>query len=134
MIRIFNHEISGQAKAPKIIGYVLLGVAGVAVLAVIFGIFVKLLWNALMPEIFGLPAITYWQAVGLAVLAHVFFGSDHSHHYERSIHMRKKNNTPESERSPFHLEMEKDYEEFWREEGRESFKSWMRRENSSDSE
>jgi hypothetical protein len=25
--------------------------------------------------------------------------------------------------------MEQDYAEFWREEGRENFKSWMRREN-----
>ena len=27
------------------------------------------LWNSLMPEIFGLPQIGYWQAVGLMLLA-----------------------------------------------------------------
>ena len=29
----------------------------------------QLLWNWLMPTIFGLPRITYWQAGGLMVMA-----------------------------------------------------------------
>jgi hypothetical protein len=32
------------------------------------------LWNALMPEIFGLPAIGYLQALGLTVLFRIFSG------------------------------------------------------------
>jgi hypothetical protein len=31
------------------------------------------LWNGLMPEIFGLRAITYWQALGLMVLSWILF-------------------------------------------------------------
>jgi hypothetical protein len=32
------------------------------------------LWNALMPSIFGLPAVTFGQALGLFFLSRVLFG------------------------------------------------------------
>lgn len=35
---------------------------------------VNALWNGLMPSIFGLPEITYWQALGLMVLCWILFG------------------------------------------------------------
>lgn len=34
-----------------------------------------LLWNALMPDLFGLASIGYWQAAGLMVLARLLFGT-----------------------------------------------------------
>jgi hypothetical protein len=40
----------------------------------IFGLAVMFLWNALLPSIFGLPAVNYWQAAGFLVLARIFFG------------------------------------------------------------
>jgi len=127
-IGFFKHEVggSGPAKVVKIIVMAVIGIIGLAVLALLFGIFVKLLWNALMPAIFGLPAIGFWQAVGLVVLAHIFFGGDHSHHYERSSKRRKKDTGGESSLT---AEMERDYREFWLEEGREAFGRWMKREN-----
>ena len=129
-----NHKVrgSGPAKVVKIVIYVLLGILAAAALAIVFGILVKLLWNALMPAVFGLPEIGYWQAVGLVVLTHIFFGSDHApHRYERSGRTRKKKVAPagETEKISFQKEMEQDYAEFWREEGRDAFKSWMRRDN-----
>lgn len=39
----------------------------------IFGWVVMLLWNWLMPEIFGLKQVTYWQAWGLLVLSSILF-------------------------------------------------------------
>jgi hypothetical protein len=32
------------------------------------------LWNWLMPTIFGSPLITFWQALGLLLLARILFG------------------------------------------------------------
>lgn len=32
------------------------------------------LWNALLPEILGVKAITYWQAMGILVLSKILFG------------------------------------------------------------
>jgi len=36
----------------------------------------QLLWNWLMPVIFGLVEITFWQALGLIVLIRVLFSRD----------------------------------------------------------
>ena len=43
----------------------------VAVGATALGFVVMLLWNALIPELFRGPDITFWQAVGLLVLSHI---------------------------------------------------------------
>jgi hypothetical protein len=32
------------------------------------------LWNVLMPAIFSLPAITFWQGLGLLLLSRLLFG------------------------------------------------------------
>src|SRR5580658_2851275 len=56
-------------RARKIAGFVVLGILGIF----IFGSVVMLLWNALIPEIFHLGQITFWQALGLLVLAKILF-------------------------------------------------------------
>ena len=43
-------------------------------LALVLGIIIQLLWNWLMPEIFGLGRITILQGIGLLVLARLLFG------------------------------------------------------------
>jgi hypothetical protein len=70
-------------KALKIIGWVGVGVAAVTALGLALGVAVMLLWNSLMPSVFGLPPITYWQSVGLLVLSHLLFSS---HHVTRQHH------------------------------------------------
>jgi hypothetical protein len=40
---------------------------------------VMLLWNWLLPEIFDLPAISYWQAAGLLLLSKLIFGFGRGH-------------------------------------------------------
>lgn len=45
----------------------------VPVLLILAPAFVSWLWNRLMPDIFGLQAINYWQALGLMVLVNCFF-------------------------------------------------------------
>jgi hypothetical protein len=42
-------------------------------LAFLFGWVVMLLWNSLMPEIFGFKAISYWQGWGLFILCSILF-------------------------------------------------------------
>jgi len=54
--------------------YGFLTVLGILILAVmLFGAPLMLLWNWLMPEIFGLPYIGFWQACGLQLLATLLF-------------------------------------------------------------
>jgi hypothetical protein len=39
-----------------------------------FGSAVWQLWNMLMPHLFGLPSLGFWQAVGLMALSWLLFG------------------------------------------------------------
>ena len=64
---------------PMIIGGIILAV----VMAFLFGYFVMLLWNWLMPVIFGLTKITYWQAWGLLLLTHLLFKFNSMHHHHK---------------------------------------------------
>ncbi len=53
------------------------GIVLAAAMALLFGLIVMALWNWLMPEIFGLPLLGYWQAWGLVLLAHILFKVGH---------------------------------------------------------
>jgi hypothetical protein len=49
-------------------------VLGILVLAILlFGGPLMLLWNWIMPDIFGLPYIGFWQACGLQLIATLLF-------------------------------------------------------------
>jgi hypothetical protein len=63
-------EWSFGRKALLVVGG---GIAGIGLLA-LFGFVVMWLWNWLMPKIFGLPQIGYWEGWGLLVLAKILFG------------------------------------------------------------
>lgn len=66
----------------KFVGWAILGVLFAAVMGLIFGFVVMWLWNWLMPALFSLPAISFWQAWGLVILSHILFKSlpHHSPH------------------------------------------------------
>ena len=48
---------------------------GLLLIVAVFSTVVMLLWNWLMPAIFGIATISFWQALGLFILARIFFGS-----------------------------------------------------------
>jgi hypothetical protein len=48
-------------------------VFGIAFVGIV-GLVTMALWNALMPAILGLPAINFWQALGLFLLSRLLFG------------------------------------------------------------
>lgn len=45
-----------------------------AIIAIIIGFPIKWLWNWIMPNIFGLPEISFWMALGIALLISILFG------------------------------------------------------------
>jgi hypothetical protein len=59
-------------KGIKIVSFLL-------VACFVFGFATEHLWNWLMPSIFGLRVITFWQALGLVVLGKILFGGFHKH-------------------------------------------------------
>jgi hypothetical protein len=56
----------------KIMWGILFGLLGVGFLFLV-GWIVMLLWNWLMPDIFGLPRLNYWKAWGLFILSCILF-------------------------------------------------------------
>ena len=58
------------------------------VIAAAFSAIVMLLWNWLMPAIFGLTAINFWQALGLFALTRILFSSFRVFEKARMMHTR----------------------------------------------
>lgn len=73
----------------KIVLGILMGIGGIG-LVFLFGWIVMLLWNALMPEIFGLTTLSYWQAWGLLILSTILFKGMGSGHGGGSKDRRRK--------------------------------------------
>ena len=52
----------------------ILYIVGIIILIVILlGLPLQILWNLLMPELFSLPYISFWQACGLNLIATILF-------------------------------------------------------------
>jgi hypothetical protein len=66
--------------AMRIVAMIVGGVVVACVFALAFGWLVMLLWNWLMPMLFGLRVITYWQAFGIVILSKLLFSGIGSHH------------------------------------------------------
>jgi hypothetical protein len=57
-----------------------LAIVGIALFLFVGGEAVKLLWNWLLPPLFGWKMLTFWQAFGILALCRILFG----HHGWRS--------------------------------------------------
>jgi hypothetical protein len=58
----------------KWVWFVPLAIVGGLLFVAIGGEIVKLLWNGLLPPLFGWREVTFWQALGLLVLCRILFG------------------------------------------------------------
>jgi hypothetical protein len=79
-----------------------IGAIGVVAVAV-FGFVVMSLWNWLVPAVFGLHSITFWQALGVLILSRILLGGfhgTHGGHWKRRMNERWQQMTPE-EREQF---------------------------------
>jgi hypothetical protein len=55
----------------------ILAIMGLIMLvALLLGLPLQILWNLLMPELFSLPYISFWQACGLNLIAGILFRSN----------------------------------------------------------
>ena len=65
------------------------------------GWLVTTLWNWLLPPIFGLGPITFWQALGLFVLGRILFGGLRvaGRHRRHRFHERWRHMTPQERES-----------------------------------
>jgi hypothetical protein len=61
-------------KTKRIARAFAIAVVALTVTCAVFGLAVSALWNVLMPEVFGLHTIGFWQALGLLALSWILFG------------------------------------------------------------
>lgn len=121
-------------KSTRLAVYAILGVCTAALFAAIFAVIVKLLWNWLMPAIFGITTITFFQAFGLIVLARLLVGGwhhDHGdfHHKRKGDHVHRFFDR-EMGGMPDEFRMNRNsFRMFWAERGRENFKAYMEEKN-----
>jgi hypothetical protein len=121
-------EVSPLTKGLRIAALAVLGVAGAALFALAFGWLVMILWNWLMPAVFGLGIITYWQAFGIVILAKLIFGGMGGPRHGGPHRTPWKNATWDSPHGR-RREDWRHYREFWETEGRGAFERFVQKKN-----
>ncbi len=133
----FKHKIKSKG-IPVIIGWVIIGVIGAAAFAFLFGYFVMLLWNWIMPGLFGLAMIGYWKAAGIVLLARLIFGGfghpNHKHKHEDHGHFKSRKFSKHSKSRKCGKKFSKwsFYDDYWKEEGKQAFNDYIDRKKSDD--
>jgi len=109
----------------KIAGFVVGGIALATVVGFVLGYVVMLLWNWLMPAIFGLGLISFWQAVGITILAKLLLSSHPRHTNHPSS---KYSHKPFPWRKNTNTKWEH-FDEYWEEEGNINFENYISTKN-----
>jgi hypothetical protein len=144
MVEHFAHGPQGDSrrhgvKVLRVFGLVLAG-AGVAVLfAALFGWLVQILWNWLMPAVFGLKTITFGQGFGILLLAKLLFGGvapGHRRHHERwgrrfreRVHGVEPGEEPGPDGAPMPGNGRRwhQFRGYWQDEGRAAFEAYVQK-------
>ncbi len=125
---MFSNRLSGIPKAGRIFLAVVSGLTLAVVIALVLAFLVQFLWNQTIAAMFDLPAISYWQAFGLFVLAKLFFGLGAGRHrsggkYRRHRHRKHRRTGIESEDGSDLADGEM-FRRYWHEEGKEAYESF----------
>lgn len=74
-----------------------------AIVIPLVGLVVMWLWNALVPALFGLPEIGFWQSLGVFVLARILVGGFRGggHHHGRHHFREHWKHMSDEERAAF---------------------------------
>jgi hypothetical protein len=126
-------------KGLKVVIWTLLGITFFTTMVSVFGWVIQLLWNATIADMFGLPAITYWQAVGIFILAKILFGFGVGGG-SKSSHGRKKKHNSDIDRNENEsategisdLANEESFQKFWQRDGRQAYDEFKDNQGASD--
>lgn len=123
MTNFFKHKIRSKSIG-EIVGWIILGIIAAVGFAILFGFVIMWLWNWLMPEIFGLTTLTYWQAVGIFILFKIIFGGFGNGKSHESSKKSKDVCKKDSKRDFSKWEH---YDKFWKEEGDRAYTEYVER-------
>ncbi|GAB5401495.1 MAG: hypothetical protein Aureis2KO_30800 [Aureisphaera sp.] len=122
MTNFFTHKFRKKSLG-EIIATIIFGGIFIAGLATLFAYVVMRLWNWLMPELFGLTTLGFWQAAGLIILVKLLLGC--SGFGGKSSSKKSKDDSKKKSKTDF--SKWKYYDQFWQEEGDEYFKKYIER-------
>ena len=129
MKSFFKHKMRNKSPL-EIVGMVIFGGIAITGLAILFGFVIMWLWNWLMPEIFGLTTLTYWQAVGLFILLKLLLGGCGRGSSKKSC----KDSDQKKGKSKTDFSKWEHYDQFWKEEGDQLYNKYLDKQlNQSDS-
>jgi hypothetical protein len=134
----------------RVVGLTVVGIVGAVIIAFLFGYFVMLLWNWLLPPLVHVGTINYWQAFGIVILAKILFGGIGGGHVHDHEHRRWRREAkywakwgagpgPWEWRGPRHWEGYgadewapkgsyrnwRFYGRYWQDEGKAAFEAWL---------
>ncbi|WP_372936060.1 hypothetical protein [Seonamhaeicola sp.] len=123
MSNYFKHKMRGKSPG-EIAGMILFGIIAITGLAILFGFIIMWLWNWLMPMIFGLTTLTFWEAVGIFILFKILLGGcgGFGDSGKKTSKSHKKDKKCETEFSKW-----KHYDDFWKEEGNQAYEAYIER-------
>ena len=107
----------------KILEKIITVILVIALVAVLMAFPVMWLWNWLMPEIFGLTTLTYWQAIGVFILFKILLGGCAFGGKSSS----KKSDCKKESKVEF--SKWKHYDKFWKEQGNQAYEDYLERIN-----
>lgn len=111
-------------KAFKILFMIIFGI----LMIFLMGFVVMWLWNWLMPDIFGLTTIGYWQAFGILALAKIFFGFGNHSSSKHGGKKHKRHKKWDRICDPKNGDTDwRYYDQYWKEEGKEAFDAYVER-------
>ncbi|MBO0331095.1 hypothetical protein [[Muricauda] lutisoli] len=111
-------------KVVKVIAMVILGL----LIFLLANYLLMRLWNWLMPDLFGVGTVTYWQALGILILAKLLFGfGGGGGGKSKGGPSHKKKTRSSNKCMPWRRDFDewKHYDQFWKEEGEEAFKAYV---------
>jgi hypothetical protein len=92
----------------RIAGFIAIGIVAI----LLFSFIVMSLWNNILVSVLHISAITFWQALGILILAKILFGGfrggwrGHHHGYPKKQMFEKWQNMTPEEREKFREEWE----------------------------
>lgn len=123
MSNYFKHKMRGKSPG-EIAGMIIFGTLFITGLATLFGFGIMWLWNWLMPMIFGLTTLSFWEAIGVFILFKILLGGCGGFGGKDKKSSEKSNcqQEPKGDFSKW-----KYYDNFWKEEGNKAYEAYVNR-------
>jgi hypothetical protein len=140
MTSIEYSEDPKMRMAQKVVFWTVIVLAGVTAFGMLFGLLIQFLWNATLVPLFEVSSISFWQAVGIFILAKIVFGFGSGSGHSSSKGKKGKKNKAKEEESVEAIVVEdvsgdsKDvadlgddasFRKYWQDEGRHAYETFQ---------